>query len=133
MGGEDNLIMKCMFCLLAALFSLVFANVASAEIITLDGKGEYLMTDETLDYAKNMAKTEAERDISRQAYMHVMANSKNVDNVSDFDEIVGDTESIMHIIAVKYSLTPEGDNYVIHAAIKAEIDTDELERVLGQR
>ena len=104
-------------------------STVHAEIIHFTGKGSYFMTTESVEYSKGMAKTEAIRDISRQAYMHVKGDTKTIDSMLDIDEIVGDTESIMHILNVKYHLKAEGDNCNVQAIVDAEIDTEELDKL----
>ena len=108
----------------------IFMSVAQAEIEIYEGYGDYLRTDETIEYAKEQAKIEAERYIIRQAYFHVTGISKSSDSILDYDEILGETEGIIRILDVKYKIIPEKDNFIIRAIIKAEVDTEELEKLL---
>ena len=124
---------KMMYSLI--FISILFSNyilisTAQAEIEIYEGRGEYLRTDETIEYSKKQAKIEAERDIIRQAYFHVTGISQSSDSVLDYDEVFGESEGIIRILDVKYKLIPEKENYIIRAIIKAEVDTEELNRVL---
>ena len=107
----------------------MFISTARAELETYEGHGEYLMTDETIEYAKEQAKLEAERDVIRQVCFHVTGISQISDSILDYDEISGETEGIIRIIDVKYKLIPEKDNFIICAIIKAEVDTEELDKL----
>ena len=124
---------KMMYSLI--FISILFSNyilisTAQAEIEIYEGRGEYLRTDETIEYSKKQAKIEAERDIIRQAYFHVTGISQSSDSVLDYDEVFGESEGIIRILDVKYKLIPEKENYIIRAIVKAEVDTEELNRVL---
>ena len=110
----------------------MFISIVQAEIETYEGYGEYLRTDETIEYSKEQAKIEAERDVIRQAYFHVTSISQSSDSILDYDEIFGETEGIIRILEVKYKLIPEKENYIIRAIIKAEVDTEELEELFKQ-
>ena len=104
---------------------------AQAEIEIYEGRGEFLRTDETVEYAKGQAKIEAERDVMRQAYFHVTGISQSSDSVLDYDEIFGETEGIIRILDIKYKLIPEKENFLIRATIKAEVDTEALDKLLN--
>ena len=113
--------------------SLMFISIAQAEIETYEGRGEYLRTDETIEYSKEQAKLEAERDVSRQVCMYIRGRYQNRDSTLDEDELFGDTESIIRIIDIKYKLIPEKENFIIRAIIKAEVDMEELDRLLNEK
>ena len=115
------------------LTNLMFMLTAQAEIETYEGHGEFLRTDETMEYAKQEAKLEAERDISRQVYIHIKQHSQSTDSVLDYDEIVAETENIIRIIDVKYHLVPEKETFIVRAIIKAEVDTDELAKLYNEK
>ena len=113
------------------LSNLMFMLTAQAEIEIYEGRGEFLRTDETVEYAKGQAKIEAERDVMRQAYFHVTGISQSSDSVLDYDEIFGETEGIIRILDIKYKLIPEKENFLIRATIKAEVDTEALDKLLN--
>ena len=118
--------------MLIVLCALCCASSVSAETLTFEGKGEYLLSDETVEYAKRVAKKEAMRDIARQVCIQMQTETNVEDITLDFDEITGDTESILHITDVKYNLKPEDDNIIVCATVKAEVDTDEIDKVLDK-
>ena len=128
-----NKIFYSLIIISSILSSFIFMPIAQAEIEIYEGHGDYLKTDETIEYAKEQAKIEAERDISHQVYTYIKSHSQNKDSTLDYDEVFGETESIIRIIEVKYNLIPEKENIIIRATIKAEIDTDELEKIYNQK
>lgn len=73
----------------------MLGSTVHAEIIHFTGKDSYFMTTESVEYSKGMVKTEAIRDISRQTYMHIKADTKTIDSMLDIDEIVGDNKFFM--------------------------------------
>ena len=116
--------------LVILMSNFIFISNVQAGVETFEGHGDYLRTDETIEYSKEQAKIEAERDIIRQAYFHVTGISQSSDSVLDYDEVFGESEGIIRILDVKYKLIPEKENYIIRAIVKAEVDTEELNRVL---
>ena len=59
------------FLIAVAAFIIFSAVTVHAEIKTYSGVGEYLMTTETVDFAKNQAEIFAERDILDKIRVYV--------------------------------------------------------------
>ena len=114
------------------MYAIVFKSSVYAETFQFEGSGEcfYVIDSMTLQEAKDFAKTEAIRDVSRQAYFHVKSKSVMKDYTSEFDEINSYTESIMRIQSTKYNILPKKKDYIVRSMIIAEIDIDELEELL---
>ena len=119
--------------LVMILVGNIFVSTVYAEIKTYEGVGEFEITGESLEYAKNQAKLQAERAISEQIYFQVKSNSKVKNNVLAHDEIIVITESLMKIIEINYKLLPNEKNPIICAVVKAEIDTEEIEKFISER
>ena len=126
-------ILFLLFFVIIIISNFKFISIAQAEIETYEGCGEYLMTNETVEYSKEQAKLEAERDVIRQACFHVTGISQSKDSALDYDEIFGETEGIIRILDIKYKLIPKKDDFIIRAIIKAEIDTEKLDEVFKKK
>ena len=114
-------------------YSLI-TSIAQAEIKTYEGIGEYvIMSDETMDFAKHQAQLEAERNIAEQIYVYVQSQTEAENQTLSHDEIIVISEMIMKIIDVKHQILPAtGDTFILRATIKAEIDTDEINKFLEE-
>lgn len=119
----------------AIIFSVIFflAAIANAEIKNYTGEGFFAVENETLDYAKNKAKLDGSRNISEQIAVYVESISEVKNSQLTHDEIITITESLMKILDVKYKIEPAENSFVVRAIVTAEIDTDELEKILKNR
>ena len=122
---------KFLTTLLGAAFMMTCA-VVHAEIKTYEGVGEYIMTDETIDFAKNQAELFAERDALEQVSVYIKSQTKTVNSVLDSDEIIMISAGILHVTETKFQIEPTLDGLNVKAFITAEIDTTELEELLEQ-
>lgn len=123
--------------LAAAIVAGTFAvmPLASAEVKEYEGFGEYVMSDfETPDVAKQRAKARAEQNAMEQAGMYVESYTKVINHQVTHDEIATMTNGILKVKDVQYKMTPtdDGKAFLIHATIKADIDTDDISKWLGQ-
>ena len=121
----------------SAAILLIFTNffivsTAHAEIKTYEGYGEYFMTDETVGFAKEQAELVAKRDILDKISVYVKSQSTMIDNELENDEVITISAGILHVIDTRFSMMPEDDGILIEAFVTAEIDTDELEKLLAE-
>ena len=123
---------KILSMLLAILMSnFIFISNVQAEVETFEGHGDFLWTEgESIEESKETAKLEALRYISQQVYIEIRNRQKNRDSILDYDEIEGKTESIIRIINEGYKLMPEKEGIIIRAIIIAEVDIEELEKLI---
>lgn len=115
--------------------NFLIAPVANAEVKTYTGEGEYLMNDfETPDVAKQRAKSRAEQNAQEQAgvYLESYSHMKNFELLSD--EIITISSGIMKILDVKFNqdFVANGQGILIHVTIKAEIDSDNMDKWLNK-
>ena len=122
---------------MAVFFSLIFltmflfASIAHAEIKNYSGEGFFAVVDETLDFAKEKAKLDGERNISEQIAVYLESFSEVKNSQLTHDEIILMSESLMKILDVKYKIEPAEENsFVVRAIVTAEIDTDEIKKIL---
>ena len=117
------------------IIMLLFTSIASAEVKTYNGTGEYIMSEfETLDIAKQRAKQKAERHAQEQAGVYVSSYTKVKNAQVSEDEIITITSGIMNVVDVDYEVTPldKGKSIHIVAKIKANIDTDDINKWLAK-
>ena len=117
---------------IAFLISINLFTAAHAQIQTYEGYGEYLMTDETVDFAKNQSEIAAQRDILEKICVYVKHEALMIDNELDNDEIITISAGILHVIDTKLSMEPENDGINVQSFVTAQVDTDELEKLLEQ-
>lgn len=123
---------------LAAVFALVLLTATvHAETKTYTGNGEYLMTNETIDFAKKQAVLSAERNILDQVCVYVKANATAIDNELDNDEVISISAGILRVTDTKFSVDDNADGLLVKAIVTAQVDIDELktllERAIAQR
>ena len=118
--------------LIAFLITINLFSAAHAEIRTYEGVGEYFMTDETVDFAKNKAEMEANRNILDKICVYVKSQSTMIDNTLNNDEIITISAGILHVINTKFYMANENDGTLVKSFVTAQIDTDELEKLLEQ-
>ncbi len=129
---------KKFFRAMAALIiggSFLIFPTANAEVQTYIGEGEYLMNDfETPEVAKQRAKNRAEQNAQEQAgiYLESYSHMKNFDLLND--EIITISSGIMKILDVKFNqdVVADGKGILIHVTIKAEIDSDNMDKWLNK-
>lgn len=106
-------------------------SVAHAEIRIYEGIGLFEVVNETLEYAKEQAKLNAERHIAEEVCAELQSDTEIENGKLTKDEIILMTEGVMKIIDVKYQLESKEDgNFIVRATVTAEVDTEELEKLL---
>ena len=114
------------------LIILLSTSTAYAEIKTYKGIGVHYMNDtETAAEAKNQAELLAARDALEQVCLYVK-NQANSRNLSLKDEIIIIATGILHIVSTKFEISTEENTLVVTSFITANIDTEELEKLLAK-
>ena len=117
--------------ILILIASFLMTSVASAEIRTYEGFGEYVMSDfETPEIAKQRAKQRAEQSAQEKAGVFVQSNTRVKNYQVQEDEIEVMTAGIMKIQMVEYDRKIDESGLIFTARILAEIDTDEIDNWL---
>ena len=119
---------------LTAVFALVLLTAATvhAEIKIYTGVGEYLVTNENVDFAKNQAEILAERNILDQVCIYVKGDSTMINNELDNDDVISISAGILRVTNTKFSIDDDADGLFVKAFVTAQIDTDELKNLLEQ-
>ena len=104
-----------------------------AEIKSYEGVGEYFLTDETIDYAKEQAELEAQSDILEKVIVYVKGISVMIDHELDSDEIITASAGILRVIETKFTMESDGDGITVKSFVTAEIDIEEVVKLLEQR
>ena len=119
-----------------AVSCLLLSSIASAEVKTYEGTGEYIMSDfETPDIAKQRAKSRAEQACVEQAGVYVKSYTKTVNSVVTEDEVEAIANNIINIIDEKYTVIPlieSGGSFRVLATVKANVDSERIETWLGR-
>ena len=118
--------------LISFLITINLFTAAHAQIQTYEGVGEYFMTDETVEFAKNQAELEAQRDVLEKICAYVKRESTMIDHELDNDEIITISAGILHVIETKHYFESEVEGILVKALVTAKIDTEELEKLLEQ-
>ena len=121
--------------LIAALASFMIASTVNAEVKTYEGSDEYIMSEfETIDIAKQRAKQKAERAAQEKAGVFIESNTEVVNMMVTKDEIRTMTGGILKIVDVQYDLKPlaDGKSLIVRATVKADIDSDDINKWLEQ-
>ena len=117
----------------ATIFALILLTAtAHAQIQTYTGNGEYLMTEENVDFAKSRAAINAERNILDQVCVYVKGQSSMIDNELDNDEVISIGAGILHVTDTKYQMLEDAQGFLVKATVTAQIDIDELKTLLNQ-
>ena len=117
----------------ATIFALILLTAtAHAQIQTYTGNGEYLMTEENVDFAKSRAAINAERNILDQVCVYVKGQSSMIDNELDNDEVISIGAGILHVTDTKYQMLDDADGILVKATVTAQVDIDELETLLNR-
>ena len=118
---------------LTALFVIILlsASIACAEVKTYTGSGEYLLTEENVDFAKSRAEISAERNILDQVCVYVKAQSSLVDNELDDDEVITICAGILHVTDTNFKFEQDADGIIVKAmgGVKA---ADNPAQMLGE-
>ena len=116
------------------------SSPAEAEVLSLEGIGEYYMEDDSmsLSKAKDEAKLLAEIDAVEQARVNVESDTTVQNSKLTKNEITTIAAAILMVQKVDYTISSDFDDVmVVKAVIKADIDTDEIpalvERELKRR
>ncbi|MBQ1511658.1 MAG: hypothetical protein IIZ54_12380 [Selenomonadaceae bacterium] len=122
------------------LGGLAMTSPAEAEVLSLEGIGEYYMEDDSmsLSKAKDEAKLLAEIDAVEQARVNVESDTTVQNSKLTKNEITTIAAAILMVQKVDYTISSDFDDVmVVKAVIKADIDTDEIpalvERELKRR
>lgn len=126
-----------LLCLLLSCFSFLLWGTADAKAITVDAKGEYLLTldVDSPTVAREKAREQARRNATEMGGVYVKAYSETEKLALTKDKVTMLTGSILEIIAEKFSMEPINDNTInVVCHIKANIDTDKInpEKLLQQ-
>ena len=116
------------------VIAMIFLTSATtyAEIKSYEGVGEYFMTDETIDYAKEQAELEAQSDILEKVSVYVKGISVMIDHELDSDEIITASAGILCVIETKFTMESDGDGITVKSFVTAEIDIEEVVKLLEQ-
>lgn len=125
--NRRNLFRRGFIALIGAIIALN-ASIACAEVY--NGAGVYFMTDETVDFAKNKAELEAQRDVLEKICVYVKSISTVINNQLENDEIITISAGILHVIDTKFSMEQEDDLINVKSFVTAQIDIDELKKLL---
>lgn len=112
------------------VMSLLNAAIAYATVQTFNGTGQYLMTEETLDFAKKEAEREAQLKILEEVCTYVKMHATMIDNELDDDEVITTGAGVLHVTDTNYSIEEDADGLLVKAFVTAKIDVDELEKLL---
>lgn len=108
----------------------IFAPKVNAEIQIYEDVGEFVLADETLDYAKNQAKLNGARNIIEQIFVKIQSATEVKNSELIRDEIITESKSFLHIIDVKYKVEQEGEEFLIKAFVTAEVDSEEIKNII---
>lgn len=90
------------------------------------------MTDEAVDFSKNQAELIAQRNLLEKICVYVKSQSAMIDNKIDNDEIITISAGIIRVIETKFSMINDKDGITVKSFVTAQVDTDELEKLLEQ-
>ena len=117
---------------LSILLAIILLSMTSAHAETkvYQGVGEHFMTDETIESAKNKAELMAERDALEQVCFYVKSQSASRNSRLNTDEIITIAAGILRVTDTKFKINDDNNGLRITAIISADIDIDELEKLL---
>lgn len=126
--------MKKFFAAVLVAVSLLIAVPVSAEVITVEGFGEYYMGYiDTLDVAKKRAEQKAVRAAQMKAGVYLKTYSRSVNSELTDDEIVAVTNSTINVKNVRWEIYEmESLDLLIKATVTATIATDEITKWLDR-
>ncbi len=111
-------------------------SVANAGTKIYDGIGYFPLVEESLDHAKEKAKLDGARNIAEQVFVDIKSEVETKDSTLERDEITKMTEGLMKILEVKYKILADDEdenNFIVQATVTAEVDTEELEKILAEK
>lgn len=115
--------------------SLLIMPCANSQIMTVTASDDYIMSEfETIDIAKQRAKLKALRAAQEKAGVFVESNTDVVNMMVTNDEIHTLTAGILNVSDVQFSQEslPNLNGLVIHAAVTAIVDTDDIDSWLNR-
>ena len=121
--------------ILLLIFSVVNFSVANAQTKIYDGVGYFPLVEETLDYAKNKAKLDGARNIAEQIFVDIKSTVETKKSILQRDEIIKKTEGLLKILEVKYKILADEEdenNFIVQATVTAEVDADEVEKMISE-
>ena len=107
-----------------------FFTTAHAGIQIYEGVGKYFMTDETVDYAKEQAELEAQRNALEKISVYVKRVATMTDHELDNEEIVTVSAGILRVIETKFSMTDDDGGITVKSFVTVEIDIEEVIKLL---
>lgn len=110
--------------------ALLITATVHAEIQTYSGFGQYFMADETIDFAKNKAELDAQRNVLEKICVYIYSQTEINANVLENDEIIAVSAGILRIVDTKFYMEPNDAGITVKAFVTAEIDIDELKTLL---
>ena len=128
---------KFLAAMLLVVGSLFFASAVNAEVIALEGIGEYVMGDDlenSPSVAKERAKQHAVRDACKKAGVYLKIYSRSVNAELTDDEIEAVTATIIKVTKEEYDIehVPDANAILFRATVQAELDTDDLQKFLDK-
>ena len=120
---------KFLAAMLLVVGSLFFASAVNAEVIALEGIGEYVMGDDlenSPSVAKERAKQHAVRDACKKAgvYLKIYSRSVNAELTDEIIKVTKEEYDIEHV--------PDANAILFRATVQAELDTDDLQKFLDK-
>lgn len=111
-----------------------YSSAIYAEKLFYETSGEYYMSElETVEVAKLRAKNNALQNIAEEFEHFIKSKSRMINSKLTDDEIIVVACNIIHILDVQYesSITPDGKFTIHRTKIKAQIDSEEFEKIMS--
>ena len=124
------------FVALLAIAILQINSAADAKAKIYDGVGYFPLVEESLDRAKEKAKLDGARNIAEQVFVDIKSEVETKKSILQHDEIIKTTEGLMKILEVKYKILADeedAESFIVQATVTAEVDTEELEKILAEK
>lgn len=116
------------------LLGIFISLTAHAEVETYEGVDEYYVLGavENINVARERARERALRDAREKAGVYIRAFSKMINMNVVEDEIITLASGVLRIVESAYEIIPltEMDGYIVRATVKANIDSNEIEKFL---
>ena len=120
--------------LIALLMIFIIAATVNAEVETYEGVDEYYVLGavENINVARERARERALRDAREKAgvYIHAFSKVTNMNIIED--EIFSVASGVLRVIETAYEVVPltEMEGFLIRAMVRADIDTNDIEKFL---
>ena len=122
--------------LVAVLSSLLIVSAVNAAVETYEGTDEYYVLGavEDINVARERARERALRDAREKAGVYVHSVSKMVNSKMVEDEIITVASGVLRVLDTSYEIVKltDADGYFIRATVKADIDSDDIEKWLNR-